>query len=196
MSRTYKGGHEKLKLDILRTAIKLFNKNGLKFTMDNIASDLSISKKSIYLCFSSKNELFEAIVNHIFDSIQTEKKKVMEDSSLTTVEKLRKILSSLPKSYREMNLNKLYSLKDNFPETYALVEERLETGWEDTIALIEKGKKEGVIRDIDVNIFKLMFQAALEQFFQKDILVKNRISYTKALNEVVEILIDGISVRS
>jgi len=37
-----------------------------------------------------------------------------------------------------------------------------------------------------------MLEATLEQFFQRDILVSNGISYSDALNEVVNIMVDGI----
>ena len=36
-------------------------------------------------------------------------------------------------------------------------------------------------------------EATLEQFFQRNILLQNKISYQEALDEVVEILVDGIS---
>lgn len=55
--------------------------------------------------------------------------------------------------------------------------ERLETGWETTISLLEQGMKEGVIRPVKIPIVKMMLEAALEQFFQRDILISNGISY-------------------
>jgi hypothetical protein len=43
----------------------------------------------------------------------------------------------------------------------------LETGWESTIELIEKGIAEGVIRPIKIPILKMMLESSLEQFFSK-----------------------------
>ncbi|MFP9035900.1 TetR/AcrR family transcriptional regulator, partial [Enterococcus faecalis] len=76
------------------------------------------------------------------------------------------------------------------------VEERLETGWEGTIALIQQGMEEGVIRPVKIPIVKMMFEAALEQFFRRDILIQNKISYVDALQEVVDILVDGMVERT
>ena len=39
-----------------------------------------------------------------------------------------------------------------------------------------------------------MMEATIEQFFQRDVLVINGISYNEALEEVVDILVDGILV--
>ena len=38
-----------------------------------------------------------------------------------------------------------------------------------------------------------MVQATLEQFIQRDVLIVNQISYTDALDEVLNILLDGIT---
>ena len=61
-----------------------------------------------------------------------------------------------------------------------------------TIALLEQGMEEGVIRQVKIPILKMMMESALEQFFQRDILVRHNISYHEALDEVVTILVDGI----
>ena len=62
--------------------------------------------------------------------------------------------------------------------------------------MIEKGMEEGVIRKISIPIVKLMMEAALEQFFQRDILLRSGLTYQEALTEVVNILMDGMTVAS
>ncbi len=184
-----------LRETILQGTIKAFNQKGLKFTMDDIASILSISKKTIYTVFSDKEQLFLSMVDYMFDNIKISEQKVLEDNSLSTVEKIRRILGVMPDSYKEIDFRQLYLLKDKYPKIYEQVEIRLETGWETTIALIEQGMAEGVIRKVQVPIVKMMMEAALEQFFQRDILIQNQMSYADALNEVVDILVDGIAVK-
>ena len=184
-----------LRETILQGTLQAFNQKGLKFTMDDIASILGMSKKTIYTVFSDKEELFLAMVDYLFDSIKESEQKVVEDTELDTLEKIKKILGVLPDGYKEIDFRQLYLLKDKYPKIYNQVEKRLETGWERTIALLEQGMEEGVIRNIQIPILKMMLEAALEQFFQRDILLRHQISYTDALNEVVEILVDGIAVR-
>ena len=65
-----------------------------------------------------------------------------------------------------------------------------------TMGLLEQGIKEGRIRPVNLSIFKLMMEAALEQFFQRDILVNSGLSYTEGLSEVVGILLDGIEKKA
>ena len=180
---------------ILEGTIKVFNKKGLKFTMDDIAKALVISKKTIYTVFSTKESMFYAMVDYMFDRIKESERRIVEDDTLPTIEKIRQILGVMPESYRNVDFHKLYQLRDKYPDVYKQVERRLETGWEETIALLEQGMEEGCIRQVHIPIVKMMLEASLEQFFQRDILIRNKITYIDALNEVVDILMDGIAIK-
>lgn len=185
-----------LKNKILEQTLQIFNQKGLKFTMDDIAKEMGISKKTIYTVFQDKEELFLAAVDYMFDSIKEGEQAVLEDDSLSIIEKIRAVLGVMPEGYKDVDFRQLYVLKDKYPKIYAKVEERLENGWEKTIALIERGMEEGVIRKVSVPIVKLMMEASLEQFFQRDILIRSGLTYQEALSEVVNILVDGMTVVS
>ena len=180
---------------ILEGTIRVFNQKGLKFTMDDLAKQLGMSKKTIYVSYSDKEQLFLDMVDYLFDNISEKKNQVIADTGLTTVQKIKKILGVMPESYREIDFRQLYSLRDKYPVIYRKVEERLESGWDATIALIEQGIKEGVVRDVPIFIVKTMLEASIEQFFARDILIENGLSYNEALENVVEILADGITVK-
>lgn len=186
------GGYMGQREEILEGTLQAFNQKGLKFTMDDVARILQMSKKTIYTVFHDKEELFLAMVDYLFDCIKESERQVLENRALTTLEKIRMILGVMPEGYKEVDFRQLYLLKDKYPVIYRQVERRLETGWEATIALIERGSAEGVVRPIQIPILKLMLEAALEQFFQRDILIQHEISYQQALDEVVTILVDGI----
>lgn len=185
----------KLREMILEGTALAFHQKGMKFTMDDIARNLNISKKTIYTVFEDKEELFLAMVDHLFDKIKESEANVLDDSELGTVDKIRTILGVMPESYRHLDFEQLYVLRDKYPAVYKKVEQRLETGWESTILLLEQGMKEGVIRPVRIPIVKLMLEATLEQFFQRDALIRNNIGYIEALEEAVSVIVDGIAVR-
>ena len=186
---------DNVRKEILDATIALFNRKGLKFTMDDLAAELHRSKKTIYVFFPDKKHLLDEMVDYIFDSIKASERLIAEDPSLDTVEKIRRVLGAMPEEYRSVDLRQLYILKEKFPSIYAHVETRLETGWEPTVALIEQGIREGAVRPVSIPVFRTMMQATLEQFFQRDILVQNGITYHEALAQVVDILVDGIAVH-
>ena len=185
-------GLEESRTEIMQACIAMFNEKGLKFTMDDVAKSCHMSKKTLYLIFSDKEELFLAMVDYLFDGIKESEKLVVENTSLTTLEKIRTILGVMPEGYKEIDFGQLYSLKDKYPTIYRKVEERLETGWDTTIALIEQGIKEGVVKNVPIPIIKMMLEASLEQFFQRDILVRCGLTYAESLNLVVNVIVDGI----
>lgn len=180
---------------ILEATIKVFNKKGLKFTMDDVARELSMSKKTIYTVFRDKESLFLHMVDYCFDKIKESEEAVLDDQSLSTTEKIKKILGVMPESYKDVDFRQLYSLKEKYPKTYQRVQERLENGWENTIALLNQGIEEKVVRPVNVMIVKMMFESAIEQFFSGDILIRNKMTYNEALEEVVNVIADGIIVR-
>lgn len=180
---------------ILEGTIQVFNKKGLKFTMDDIAAVLKMSKKTIYTVFRDKEALFLAMVDYMFDSIKESEREVIENSALGTTEKIRTILGVLPKAYEDVDFRQLYLLRDKFPRIYRQVEIRLETGWETTLELIEQGMAEGCVRPVKLPILKMMLESAVEQFFQRDVLIRHKITYREALSEVVHILMDGIAIN-
>jgi len=192
MPKVSKGTAE-LKREVSIACIELFNEKGLKFTMEDVAKRCRISKKTLYFIYDDKEALFLAMVDYVFDKVKESENRVMKDESIPTIEKIRRLLGVLPEGYAEIDFSQMYSLKDKFPSIYEQVQKRLETGWETSIQLIEQGQEEGVIKkDINVAIVKVMFESTLETFFQRDVLVRNKISYHKALRDVVDILVDGI----
>lgn len=178
---------------ILEGTIAVFNQKGLQFTMDDIARQLGISKKTIYTVFDHKESLLLCMADYFFDSIKACEGQVMEDESLSTLEKVRKLLGGLAERYGKIDFRQLYSLKEKYPGAYAKVRERLETGWEDAMALMEQGIREGVIRPVRLPLVKWMLEASLERFFQSDMLLRQDISCGQALEEIAAILVDGIA---
>ena len=52
-----------------------------------------------------------------------------------------------------------------------------------------------LVRPVNVQIVKMMLEASIEQFFARDILIRNGLTYQEALDEVVRVIVDGIIVR-
>ena len=181
------------KINILKNTIKVFNKKGLKLTMDDVAEYMGISKKTIYKYFDSKEDIFDKIVDYIFDGIKRREKEILAEEGLTLEEMTRKLLAAFPESYTEIDFTKLGDLKEKYPKIYKKLTKRLESGWEPTMKLLEQGREEGLYRkDADFTIFKIMMDSSVARFFETDTLRKSGISYVDALNQVVDILLTGI----
>ncbi len=181
--------------DILETTLRLFNRKGMKFTMDDLAKELHRSKKTLYVYFPDKKHLLYEMVDYIFDSIKEDEQKVYEDREMDIVDRVRKILGVMPDRYQNVDFRQLYDLRDKYPSVYRHLKERLESGWESTVELLKEGMRQGRIRRFSIPVFQTMMEATLEQFFERDILIENGLTYHAALQEVVDILVKGIVIR-
>ena len=186
---------DELKVRILDEAARLFDEKGMKFTMDDLAHSLAMSKKTIYTVFRTKRSIMTATLDRFFAEAYREQEEILSDGSLSVTDQLRKVIGSVPERYVSHDLSQLYILKDRYPSVYRHWHNCREEYWEAVEVLIEKGINEGVIRPVSLPILKSMFQHTIEQFFQSDILIKNKIPYKDALSEVADILIDGITVK-
>lgn len=177
---------------ILDAAIEEFEKKGLKFTMDDIAQNLKMSKKTLYQIYDTKETMLLALADYCFADIKRSEREIVEDTSLDIITKIEKILVVLPKRYQNIGLSNLYQLKDKYPKIYHRIAKYLSTDWDATIALLEQGKREGKIKDISIPILQAMVESTMQHFFEDDILVENQIPYETALQEMIKIIMQGI----
>lgn len=179
---------------IMEAAIDQFNRKGLKFTMDDVAGSLSVSKKTLYKVFSDKEALFFDMVDYCFDAIKESERAILDDPEMDIVEKIRKIIIVLPHRYKTIDFRQLYSLREKFPLIYARLEKRLESDWEPTISLLEQGMEAGRIKPLSTAVLRAMIEGTIEHFLSRDILLQEDISYPEALEKMMDIIMEGITV--
>ena len=180
---------------ILEGALNVYKAKGVKFTMDDLANELGMSKKTIYTVFPDKGTLLFEMVDFAFDSVSQVQQNSLNNTDLSLVDKLKSILGVLPDAYVGVDFTQLYVLKGKYPKAYDRLQQRLESGWERTLQLIDEGIEKGIIRDVNKVVFQIAHEATLERFLMGDELSKNKMSYEEALTELVEILTEGIIVR-
>ena len=180
---------------ILIAAIEEFGEKGMKFTMDDVAKRLSISKKTLYTVFADKEDMFLAVADYCFADIKRSEKAILERDDLDVVEKIEKIMVVLPERYQNIGLSNLYQLQEKYPHVYGRVANYLETDWDATIGLLEQGMREGKIRKVSVPVVKAMVESTIQHFFASGVLVENGSSYEQGLQEMIHVIIDGIKVK-
>jgi AcrR family transcriptional regulator len=187
------GFNDELRLKILLSTIEVFNTHGMRFTMDDIASHMKISKKTIYTVYKSKDEMMLDMVDYIFDNVAISKRAILEDRQMSLRDKIKAYLTAMPDEYSSIKFTELFVLRDKFPHLYEKVRNRFQSGWDPAFELLNQGKEEGIIRkDANLIIFKTMMDSSLASFFASDILKRSGLTYREGLDLVAEILLDGI----
>jgi len=177
---------------IINAAIEEFREKGLKFTMDDIAKHLGISKKTLYQAYESKDAMLVALADYCFSDIKKSERAIIDDPDMDVVTKIERILVVLPERYQNIGLSNLYQLSEKYPKIYTRVSAYLSTDWDATNRLIEQGVAEGRIRPIALPVLQAMVESTIQKFFADSILVEHGITYEQALQEMIDIIIQGI----
>ena len=99
-----------------------FQNNGIEnFSMSKMASDLKMSKTTIYNHFKTKEEIIEAAVDYKLDIIK-EYQMVLENITLPYVERYRKSILFFCVQTFDVSGKLLLQIQDNYPEIFKKVE--------------------------------------------------------------------------
>lgn len=150
-----------MKEEIVKRALNDFMQYGFKtFTMDDLASKMGISKKTLYEHFPSKNDLVEAVLDYALDmSCKNVDAFVQGDGSV-----IENVYRNQEKVKEIFNINSdrpIWELQKYYSKTY----ERMEIEFAKSDArfidkLLEKGWKEGLFReDINVIFYKTFYSS-------------------------------------
>ncbi len=99
--------------EIVYEAIDCLRKEGLRFSIDHLASNLHMSKKTIYKYFSNKEALAQALYKTYFQDIDKEIDKIEFQNNKDTYLKLLCIYFDVKMMTRSDVFNK-YQLNENF----------------------------------------------------------------------------------
>ncbi|WP_431157331.1 TetR/AcrR family transcriptional regulator [Winogradskyella poriferorum] len=144
---------------IIYKSTELFLNLGFKsVTMDDIANELGISKKTIYVHFPNKTKLVEAVTFHLFDTICTGIDSICENAP-NPIEELYSIKMFVMKHLKNEKTSPQYQLKKYYPLIHAeLKMKQFEKMHESVEKSLEHGVETGVFRDtIDVDFISRMY---------------------------------------
>lgn len=183
-----------LRARLRAVGMELFRREGLRFTMQQAAESIHISKKTIYAVYPSKEALLLDMVDDAFAHIHARKKSIL-DGSGTLPDKLRAVIIALPEEYTALDLQQMDLLDEKYPKVAARVRQQLETGWEPTLTLLEQAMEQGILRRISLPVLQRMISASIEDFLANRTLEQQGISYTQALEDMISIIWEGIAVQ-
>lgn len=184
-----------LKEKVIDAVIEEFNDKGLKFTMDDLAKRLGISKRTLYTVVRDKETLFVEAVDCIFNAIKKSERVIIENNSLDIVEKLKQVIIVIPQKYQTIDYRQLYELKRTYPRIYAKIEHRLETDWEPTYQIMEEAIAKGRMRPVLFPVFKAVISGTIEYYISRTELIESNITYEEALHQLLELLFDGLLIK-
>lgn len=172
----------------------LFIRYGIRsISMDDIAADLGISKKTIYQFYSNKDSLVEALVDKAIGKHTFRCKALMEKSDDAIIE-LYFLLGYAREFYNILNPAIIYDLKKKYVSAYKKLEDHKSVFLHQTFkASIERGIKMGLYRDdFDIDLITRFFIESLALILDPGIFHTTHHAKIKQSEELFAYLINGI----
>lgn len=153
--------------DIINKISEIYSRYGIKsITMDDLARDLGISKKTLYLHFKDKKDVVRKVVHHLIDSQKCGIKEVMETPQTNAIDKLMMITRFFSESLRNSNASLTYDLQKYYQDVWEeVVEFKREEVYQHIMKNITDGIKEGLYRtDINYEIIARVYVSRMEMY--------------------------------
>jgi len=183
------------KEEILSTFIELFNLYGSSLTLNQLSSSLHISKKTIYKFFTSKNEIYEAILDSAIEQISKRQKEIYENPSLSLNEKIHQLLTIETEEEKKLNMERVRNLSESDPKFFRRLMDEYEVRWDYFSKLLQEGINEGIIKqDTNINLVIRVLEVSLQSFYRKDFQKFTELNYTEAVKKLVNTILEGIKV--
>lgn len=177
---------------IVQAAADEIMHRGLKFSMRDLSGRLGVSTKTIYQFFESKEHLMGCMVKQSISEMKEKENQLMNDSSLSTRQKLEQALVVLPQGLAFFDIRVLNELKKSYPVQWKTVDAYLNQGWEQIRFLVREGLANGQLRPFDLELFIQMYVAGLYHFMDRQSVGHTGLSLEEALSSMVDILLCGI----
>ncbi|MEM0993512.1 MAG: TetR/AcrR family transcriptional regulator [Bacteroidota bacterium] len=182
-----------IKEQITEQAGKLFMRYGIRsVSMDDIASKLGMSKKTIYQYFENKSDLIQQVtLSHIqqdlavFNSIR--------DSADNAVEELMNFAQYLMETIRQVSPTAMYDLQKYYRESFCKVQEVHRQYVYSTIKEnIERGQQQDIYRaEINADIAARMYVAASHAVMDEDVFPMENYKKEEIIKEFIHQFVHG-----
>ena len=182
---------------IIEKATEMYLTLGFKsVTMDDIASMMGISKKTIYQHFENKNELIEAVTMHLFENISCGIDEIITINQ-NPIEELFAIKDFVMKHLKDERTSPIYQLQKYYPQIHkTLMSKQFDKMGDCVIDNLKKGIEQGLYReDINLELIARFYFAGMNSI--KDAELFNPIHYSSLLVQetYLEYHVRGISTE-
>ncbi|SHI32591.1 transcriptional regulator, TetR family [Hymenobacter daecheongensis DSM 21074] len=152
---------------ILQAALGLFGRNGIRsVSMDDIATQLGISKKTLYKWFENKDQIVHGVMQQHLAQTQGDC-ETMAGQSESAVAELVKMMSWMKSQFADIHPSIFHDLQKYHPATWQLwLEHKNEFILDQIVDNLRRGMAEGLYRaDLDVDVLARLRLAEIELAF-------------------------------
>ena len=179
---------------IIAKSDELFRLYGIKsVTMDEIAREVGMSKKTIYLYFKDKDELVCETTRYILECDRKEFEEIQSQAD-NAIEELFLISKCLRRNFENLNPSILFDLKRYHPKAWEIFLAFKETFFKESLRnSLRQGISEGHFRaEIDVEILTILRMEQVQMSFDPRIFPRNQFDFKEVQMQFFDHFVNGI----
>lgn len=180
---------------ILLAAAEEMRVRSIKFTMNDLARRLGVSKRCLYTYFATKEELISSLIDVSLMKVREERRQIANNAEMGFTEKLKKIFSVGETVYLPADGRIIADIKRLMPFEWEKFKLFADEEWEFLCDFLQKGIESGQLRPVSLFIVKRLIDSSMREIVDYEFLIHNNISLAQAVAELIDILMYGIVVR-
>ena len=180
---------------IVLGARKHFLSHGFRgVTMDDLAEELGMSKKTLYAHFDSKLALVEAVMSDKADRVETDLARITSDTSTDFLKTLHDLLACMQTHTGEIQPSFVRDLRRETPELFKIVEDRRRKLIQQHFgSFFERGRKLGMIRkDVPTKLIVAVLLAATQSIMNPPRMEELGLSPKEGYTAIISIVLEGV----
>ena len=183
---------------VIAAARRQFFVHGFRrVSMDDLAAELRMSKKTLYACFPSKSSLVEAVLKDKFNEVAADLSRVASERSFDMEEAIHRFLQRVQAHAAEIHPSFVRDLGRESPDLFRVVEHRRRRLIRRHVAdLFNKGRKAGLIRkDIPVHMLIEILLGAVEAIMIPSKVTELGLTLERGYSTIIRVILEGSIVR-
>jgi AcrR family transcriptional regulator len=180
---------------IITAARRHFFTHGFRsVTMDDLAQELGMSKKTLYLSFSSKAELLEAVLLDKFREVDSDLERITSESSTDVLSSLHQLLACLQQHTGEIQPPFVRDIQREAPEIFQVVQRRRRDLIQRYFGkLFEEGRRAGIIRkDISTRLMTEILLGATESIMNPPKMAELGLMPKTGFLAIIGVILEGV----
>ena len=176
---------------------KFFAMGFSKVTMDELASELGISKKTMYQHFESKDKLLDAVIEWQVISMKSRLVEIFHSSS-DFIERMYNLWTIVGKMVCQISKQFHDDMRKFRPDLWKRISEhRQQVILANFSKMIDEGVQHGFVRnDVNKEIMVLVYLGAIQSVVNPEVISQHSFSMEEAFKSVLRLYLDAILTDS
>jgi AcrR family transcriptional regulator len=180
---------------IVSAARRHFLSHGFRsVTMDDLAEELGMSKKTLYASFAGKTDLLRAVLLDKFRSIGTDLEDIASAASTNVLDSLHQLLACVQRHAEEIQPSFVRDIRREAPEMFQLVQSRRRDIIQRYFGKIfDAGRKAGVFRkDIPTRLMIEILLGATEAIMNPPKMAELGLTPKTGFLTIITVVLEGV----